>query len=186
MKRLQFFQTLGQSDLLSHIKADIDIVNLMLCKANNIGSYTHVMYHYSNFDADWDNACSWNRSLFLRMCNKIWRRRVYVKWYGPQLWNFVLLFLYLDLYPFLGIPVPICFVVKHVLLLCWFVRFCAGTIARGIQCEYNFSSAKSNVKQGNKICFALIMHLLSIQTTTSWKCWWITDLRHKLGNCFMT
>ena len=70
---------------------------------------------------------------------------------------------------------PTDFVVKHVLLLCQFVRFCAGKTALVLKRSCNFSSAK-----WNKLTEQQDIILLSIRATTSWKCWWIRNSRHKL------
>ena len=63
----------------------------------------------------------------------------------------------------------ISFVVNHVLLVCLFVRFFAGKIARVLQRECRFSSEKSNELTDQQDLFALITHLLSIRAAISSK-----------------
>ena len=47
--------------------------------------------------------------------------------------------------------------------------FRAGNIARALQRECSFSAQNRTNEHSSKTCFALITHLLSIQTTKSWK-----------------
>ena len=61
------------------------------------------------------------------------------------------------------------FVIKHVLLLCWFIRFSCVKNCTSALVECSFSAQNRTNKHISKTCFALIKHLLSMQTTKSWK-----------------